>query len=652
MSKNREGAQAWSVYARVLVAQSFARPGCLSYHTKGWDFMSVALEINRARPEAAPLAHSPSVLGSSVWGAIGLTGAAALAAVFVPKSFGLALFGDFFQVALIAAAAIFAFRNFLQSRSRTRIFWVLILIGSFLWTVSNAIWAIYEVLLARPVPDLPIVDILLFLKVVPLTAAIIIAPNRGEEPHFRAFGLLDVFVLMVFSLYLFAFGVFAYRLLPGAADTYNFYFNLADAVGNQTLVIATGVAALRAKAQWRSVFRLYFVAAALYALASDLSNVAIDAGHYYTGSLYDVPLIASLSLFACMALAGRDTTEDQDAASTSSAARPSSSSTTFFAEHLAMLVALTTPVIGIWLLSSAAAPPQLRSFRIAITLLTIFILTLLLSIKEDILAAGLFASLQNLSDTYSSIDRFKNHLTQSEKLASLGELVARVANQIKVCMAAILESSSRLTSRPDLDARIQNMAGKIGQYAQRTDVLVENMLHFAQETPLRLAPLDVKPLLDSALHLSRVGKLPNIRVDVIHEQECPQARGDSSQILLVFLQLISNAVDALAEAQGGALTISLRASGPHVILEFADSGPGIQEPQRVFEPFYTTKPVGKGTGLGLSTCYGIMQQHGGEISCYNRPEGGAVFTIAIPIAQQPNLETAPSPETLLAEGVR
>jgi len=614
--------------------------------------MPVALEINRARPQAAPWAQSPNVLRSRIWGAIGLTGAAVLAAVFVPKGLALAVFGDFFQVTLIAAATIFAFRNFLQSRSRTRIFWVLILIGSFLWTVSNAIWAIYEILLARPVPDLPIVDILLFLKVVPLTAAIIIAPNRGEEPHFRAFGLLDAFVLMVFSLYLFAFGVFAYRLLPGAATTYNFYFNLADAVGNQTLVIAAGVAALRAKAQWHSVFRLYFVAAALYALASDLSNVAIDAGHYYTGSLYDVPLIASLSLFACMALSGRDTTEDQDASPTSSAAHPLSSSTTFFAEHLAMLVALTTPVIGIWLLSSATAPPQLRFFRIAITLLTIFVLTLLLSIKEDILAAGLFASLQNLSDTYSSIDRFKNHLTQSEKLASLGELVARVANQIKVCMAAILESSSRLTSRPDLDARIQNMAGKIGQYARRTDVLVENMLHFAQETPLRLAPLDVKPLLDSALHLSRVGKLPNIRVDVIHEQECPQARGDSSQILLVFLQLISNAVDALAEAQGGALAISLRSSGPHVVLEFADSGPGIQEPQRVFEPFYTTKPVGKGTGLGLSTCYGIMQQHGGEISCYNRPEGGAVFTIAIPIARQPNLETAPSADTVLAEGVQ
>ena len=69
-------------------------------------------------------------------------------------------------------------------------------------------------------------------------------------------------------------------------------------------------------------------------------------------------------------------------------------------------------------------------------------------------------------------------------------------------------------------------------------------------------------------------------------------------------------------------------------LEFADSGSGLKEPQRVFEPFYTTKPVGKGTGLGLSTCYGIIQQHDGEISCRNQPEGGAVFTVRIPFATE------------------
>jgi signal transduction histidine kinase len=69
-----------------------------------------------------------------------------------------------------------------------------------------------------------------------------------------------------------------------------------------------------------------------------------------------------------------------------------------------------------------------------------------------------------------------------------------------------------------------------------------------------------------------------------------------------------------------------------IVLDFADSGPGIREPKRVFDPFYTTKPIGKGTGLGLSATYGVMQDHNGHISCYNKPERGAVFIVRLPAA--------------------
>jgi len=580
---------------------------------------------------------------------VGLTtfAVSVIAAASLAKGITLAGIGDTLQVGLVAMAAILAFQNFLQSRSRTRIFWFLIFAGSLLWSISNAIWAVYELWLARPVPDLAVIDILLFIKVVPLTAAVAIAPHNQEEQHFRAFGLLDVFVLMVFSLYLFAFGVFAYRLVPGAEATYDHYFNLADAIGNQALVVVAGVATLRAQGYWRVAYRLYFFSAVCYAFASNLANVAIDTGRYYTGSLYDVPLVVSLGAFVCLTLCGQTSELRNSIEPHSNGLDARSGPATFLSEHLAMLVALSTPVIGIWLLSSRSAPPQLRSFRVGITLITIFVLMLLLSIKEDILAAGLFQSLRRLSETHYSIERFKTHLAQSGKLTSLGKLVAQVANQIKACMSVILDASLRLTSRSDQDSRIQNMAGKIGQYAQRTDVLVDNMLHFAQETPLRLAPCELKPVIESALHLSRVAKMPQLRVDVTEEGDSSQIRGDSSQLLHVFLQLISNAVDALAETQGGTLEITLRPSGAHLLVEFADSGPGLKEPQRVFEPFYTTKPVGKGTGLGLSTCYGIIQQHNGEISCRNRPGGGAVFTISLPLAEQSPSEVGAGSETLL-----
>jgi signal transduction histidine kinase len=86
---------------------------------------------------------------------------------------------------------------------------------------------------------------------------------------------------------------------------------------------------------------------------------------------------------------------------------------------------------------------------------------------------------------------------------------------------------------------------------------------------------------------------------------------------------------------GGTLTVTARLQDASVSLEFSDDGPGMQEPDRVFDPFYTTRPVGQGPGLGLSVCYGIIQEHNGKITCHNRPEGGAIFRIELPAVMDP-----------------
>jgi signal transduction histidine kinase len=612
----------------------------------------MADDTNFALPQVAPRPQFPGALRIGLLSGLGVLIISLLAALFVPKGFALAVFGDTLQSVCLAGLTILAFQNFQRSHYRIRIFWFLIFVGALLWTISNLIWSFYELWYAQLVPDVPAGDILLFVKVVPLTAAALVATDPKRNSRFSAIALLDVFILMLYSLYLYAFGVFAYRLLPQGLETYNFRFNVADGIANLILIIVAAIAALRSQGQWRVLFRLYFLAVACYGLTSVCNDVAIDMGRYYTGSLYDIPLIASLVSLVCVALAGRTIEQEEPTVPDlqDSGALPGTAS--FVSSHLAMLVALSTPVIGILLLSSDSAPPQLRPFRIGITLVTILLLTLLLSVKQDFLTTGLLDSLSRLFETYNSIDRFKTHLAQSEKLAALGELVAQAAKQIKGCMTAILDAASRLVARPDTESRIQHMAGKIGQYTLRTDLLVENMLHFAQETPLQLAPMEVRPIIESALHLSRIAKLPNVSVDLAQEGDCPLVRGDASQLLHVFVQLISNAVDALEEAGGGAFDITIRPSGSQLLLEFADSGPGLKEPQRVFEPFYTTKPVGKGTGLGLSMCYGIIQQHEGEISCRNRPEGGAIFAVLLPLASESVMDKDEAPVTLLVEGVR
>jgi two-component system, NtrC family, sensor kinase len=126
----------------------------------------------------------------------------------------------------------------------------------------------------------------------------------------------------------------------------------------------------------------------------------------------------------------------------------------------------------------------------------------------------------------------------------------------------------------------------------------------------------------------------NIRVEAIVEPGLPRIWGNSNQLLQTFLHLTENAIDALNEVGGGALLATARHVGTEVVVEFSDSGPGMADPQRVFDPFYTTKPVGKGTGLGLSATYGVVQDHQGQITCRNKTEGGAVFTLRFPVAAQ------------------
>ena len=179
------------------------------------------------------------------------------------------------------------------------------------------------------------------------------------------------------------------------------------------------------------------------------------------------------------------------------------------------------------------------------------------------------------------------------------------------------------------------MAHKIGQQARRTRDLVADLLSFSQQNPSEKILIDVGGLVQRALQMNDVqirGK--NIRVDSILEPSLPRVWGNSNQLLQTFLHLTENAIDALNDVGGGALLVTARHIGPEIVVEFSDSGPGMADADRVFDPFYTTKPVGKGTGLGLSASYGVMQDHNGHISCRNKPGGGALFTLRFPVAAQ------------------
>jgi C4-dicarboxylate-specific signal transduction histidine kinase len=166
-------------------------------------------------------------------------------------------------------------------------------------------------------------------------------------------------------------------------------------------------------------------------------------------------------------------------------------------------------------------------------------------------------------------------------------------------------------------------------------------LSFAQQAPGEKALVDLSVLLNrGARMLESQHHASRIRVETLIEPGFPRVHGNAHQLFQAFVEIIQNAIDALEEAGGGALQIAAQRQGDEAVLQFSDTGPGIREPQRVFDPFYTTKPIGKGTGLGLSAVYGVIQDHAGVITCQNKAGGGALFTVRLPVASEPAVQAA------------
>jgi PAS domain S-box-containing protein len=233
---------------------------------------------------------------------------------------------------------------------------------------------------------------------------------------------------------------------------------------------------------------------------------------------------------------------------------------------------------------------------------------------------------------YENLRRTQEQLLHSEKLAAVGQLISGVAHELNNPLTAILGYSQLLTSSGQLGPQGIEYSDKLYKQAQRTHRIVQNLLSFARQHKPERVQVQINQALEETLALRDYDlRMSNIRVHLDLAPELPFTYADPHQLQQVFLNLVNNAVDAILEkALEGDLWVRTASDSERIFIEFTDSGPGVQDASRVFDPFYTTKPVGKGTGLGLSICYGIVTEHGGTIRVRNMPTRGASFTIELP----------------------
>ena len=228
----------------------------------------------------------------------------------------------------------------------------------------------------------------------------------------------------------------------------------------------------------------------------------------------------------------------------------------------------------------------------------------------------------------------QERLLQSEKMASVGQLVSGVAHELNNPLTGVMGFAQLLMTR-DLDYIVRGQVQTIYGEAERAAKIVQNLLSFARRRKPTKEMSDINALLQRVLELCSYDfSIRSISLDMTLDTRMPQVWADPDQVQQVFFNVIKNAEQAMIEAHGGGrLTVATEGTADGVRVAIVDDGPPIPPDvqRRIFDPFFTTKEAGEGTGLGLTICYGIVEEHGGRIWTENPAGGGAAFYIELPV---------------------
>jgi len=245
-----------------------------------------------------------------------------------------------------------------------------------------------------------------------------------------------------------------------------------------------------------------------------------------------------------------------------------------------------------------------------------------------------------LSQKIEELQQARFKLLQTEKLAAIGELASALCHEINNPISIIqnrIECLKMEAEELKLPETVLKDLDVIHLYTEKVASIVKDLLIFSRPHSVEFKPLRLELLLKDVVRIMEE-KLKKGRCDVelSIEEDLPEVYGDHDRLEQVFINLITNAIDAMPD--GGKITIKAITSNERkgfVEISVRDEGVGIPNEilHRIFDPFFTTKKIGKGTGLGLSICYGIIKNHGGEITVNSVLNRGSVFTVYLPLSE-------------------
>ncbi|HYW66624.1 MAG TPA: ATP-binding protein [Candidatus Dormibacteraeota bacterium] len=537
--------------------------------------------------------------------------------------FALTSFSDITGTALwLVATAVMLWAAW-SNQGRTRWFWILLAASAVMVGCNLGAWLYYEVFAGREPPDPFWADIPLFLQPVPMMAAAVMRPGSRQREQKFHLTTLNFLILLLWWVCLYMFLVYPNEFILPNKVAFNSYYYSLFVLEFSVLLGVLGSMAMVAQGAWRKIYWHLFFASALYLLAYQWLNAALEREQYYSGSYYDVPNYAAICWFILIAVRARNV--------------PSEPLTEGEREHaadvpgyLAALAVLSLPVMGLGELFLDPHGSQLLLYRVAVTMAGILLMGVFVFLRQILLNREMTRLLLESEENLERLQNAQSQLMQKERLAGVGQLVTGVAHELNNPLTAVIGYSDLLLEQ-DADAMSRQKLERLGAEARRIKRILDNLLSFARPKTEGRRLMDIAAVARESLMLCEHQlQSSGIHVEMNFAQNLPRVPLNEGQFKRVFVNLFSNSANALEEAPEKRIRVEGDLEGEKVIVRFSDSGRGFTDVSRAFDPFYTTRPVGQGTGLGLSICYGTVKEHNGNIYAQNLQPNGATVIIELP----------------------
>lgn len=550
-----------------------------------------------------------------------------LAALILPQSVRLTALSDVVQCLLLFSGALSLIPHVARSSGRLRLFWTLITTGITFWFSYQLVWTYFEVWLRVDVPDLCAADMILFLHIVPLMAALALRPHAPQDEYAARLRRLDFALMVTGWVYLYVLIVIPWQYVMADVAAYDRNLNSLYLIEKLAFLGTLLLAWRGSKGGWKTFYASLFGASFLYAAGSHMANWAIDRHSYYSGSLYDIPIAASMAWITIIGLWTR-------AREPQAGVRSTSTVHGVWLARLGMIAAFSLPLFAAWALLDDAVPGRIRSFRVVLTLAAAILMGAMVFVRQRLLDGELLRLLIHSRESFTNLKRLQARVTESEKLASIGRLLGGAAHELNNPITAMLGYSDLLLCT-SLTPEQSELATRIGQQARRTRSLVASLLSFAKQGPAAMAPVDLNTLLRTAAKLSQPQwQALKIEVRTEFSDDLLLIRGDSNQLLQVCVQIINDALHAVGQHGSRILTIAAESKNGIAVINISDAGLAASKDQILGNAAPDLASPETLSGLGLSACQGILQQHRGRILWQQDPNVGTTIRVEIPIISQ------------------